>query len=407
MKLNLLLVSISCPPKKDSESLQVAKYLKYLARDASLNIDIVTSKNPTLYMPYDSSLEIFLRGVRQIISLPLLESRYTNIILRKIFPSMMRMPDSKRSFSLWGGLVCRSLKQRPDIIYSRSYPLSSTLMAYRLQRHYLCPWVLHLSDPWTINPLKPSGPAKVWNTTMENRCFSAATILSFTSEKTLVRYAEIYPEFAHKMMVFPNVFDPDDLKSKRWKKKEKMKLVYTGGLVGARTPEILIDAFNLIRSYNEYVFSKIEVVLAGEVDRGVKRILDDQDLGIKHVGLLSFDQAIELQSDADLLLLIDTPTKNADDAMFFPSKLLDYMLAGRKVIAITNSNSTTADVVRNSGLGDVVDHNDAKALMKIIVKSFQSWELSEGDYFLRGKADEFYSAQNQASRLIDLFHDMK
>ena len=155
------------------------------------------------------------------------------------------------------------------------------------------------------------------------------------------------------------------------------------------------------------MFSKIEVVLAGEVDRGVKRILDDQDLGIKHVGLLSFDQAIELQSDADLLLLIDTPTKNADDAMFFPSKLLDYMLAGRKVIAITNSNSTTADVVRNSGLGDVVDHNDAKALMKIIVKSFQSWELSEGDYFLRGKADEFYSAQNQASRLIDLFHDMK
>lgn len=358
-------------------------------------------------MPYDSSLEVFLRGVRQIINLPLLESKYTNFILRKIFPSMMRMPDSKKSFSFWSGLVCRNLKERPDIIYSRSYPLSSTLMAYRLQQRYRCPWVLHLSDPWTINPLKPSGPAKVWNATMESRCFSAATILSFTSDKTLLRYAEMYPEFAHKMVVFPNVFDPDDLKDKRWEKKKKMKLVYTGGLVGTRTPKIIVDAFNLIRAYNKNVFSKTEVVLAGDVDRGVKKILEDQDLGIRHVGLLAFDQAIDLQSDADVLLLIDTPTKNSDDAMFFPSKLLDYMLAGRRVIAVTDRNSSTADVVRDSDLGDVIEHNDAEGLMNIIIKSFRSWELSEEDYFSRGKADELYSAKNQASRLIDLFHERK
>ncbi|GAA5138744.1 hypothetical protein GCM10023339_79950 [Alloalcanivorax gelatiniphagus] len=242
---------------------------------------------------------------------------------------------------------------------------------------------------------------------MESRCFSAATILSFTSDKTLLRYAELYPNFAHKMVVFPNVFDPDDLKDKRWKKKKKMKLVYTGGLVGTRTPKIIVDAFNLIRAYNKDVLSKIEVVLAGEVDRGVKKILEDQNLGIKHVGLLAFDQAIELQSDADILLLIDTPTKNSDDAMFFPSKLLDYMLAGRRVIAVTDRGSCTADVVRNSGLGDVVDHNDAEGLMNIIIKSFKSWELSEEDHFSRGSADEFYSAKNQASRLIDLFHEKK
>ncbi|MFC6327531.1 glycosyltransferase [Alloalcanivorax gelatiniphagus] len=385
----------------------MAKYLKYLGRDAGLHIDIVTSKNPTLYMPYDSSLEVFLRDVRQIINLPLLESRYTNVILRKIFPSIMSMPDSKKSFSFWAYLVCRNLKESPDIIYSRSYPLSSTMMAYRLQQHYRCPWVLHLSDPWTINPLRPSEPAKDWNATMESRCFSAATILSFTSDKTLLRYAELYPNFAHKMVVFPNVFDPDDLKDKRWKKKKKMKLVYTGGLVGTRTPKIIVDAFNLIRAYNKDVLSKIEVVLAGEVDRGVKKILEDQNLGIKHVGLLAFDQAIELQSDADILLLIDTPTKNSDDAMFFPSKLLDYMLAGRRVIAVTDRGSCTADVVRNSGLGDVVDHNDAEGLMNIIIKSFKSWELSEEDHFSRGSADEFYSAKNQASRLIDLFHEKK
>ena len=405
MNLNVLLVSIACPPKKDSESLQVAKYLKYLASDSRIKIDIVTSKNPTLYMPYDSSLEVFLRGVRQVIKLPILEWRYTNVVLRKLFPSIMRMPDSKKSFSFWEGFVFSSLKHKPDIIYSRSYPLSSTLMAYKLQKRYGSPWFLHLSDPWTINPLNPSGPAKVWNATMEKRCFSAATVLSFTSDKTLLRYAELYPEFSHKMIVFPNVFDPDDLKSKRWEKRKKMKLVYTGGLVGKRTPKIIIDAFDLIRTHKKDVFSNTEVVLAGEIDRGVKRILEDQNLGIQHVGLLAFDQAIELQADADILLLIDTPTENPADSIFFPSKLLDYMLAGRRIIAVTNCNSTTADVIRNSGLGDVVDHNDAEGFMNIIINSFDRWQSSESDYFLRGKADEFYSAKHQSSRLIDLFQN--
>ncbi|WP_290525578.1 hypothetical protein [Alcanivorax sp.] len=406
MKLNVLTISIACPPKKDSESLQVAKYLKYLSMSNRVDVDVVTSKNPTLYMPYDSSLEHYLDGVRQLVQMPIKEWRYTNILLRRFCPSLLVRPDSKFSFVNSYARVSVLLRQCPDVIYSRSYPLSSTVMAYRLQQQLKRPWVLHLSDPWTINPLNSLAPCESWNESMERRCFAAAKILSFTSNKTLKRYSERYPEFAYKMKVFPNVFDPDDLRSTVWRKEKKLKCVYTGGLVGTRTPKILVDALMLLKECKREVFDSLEVVLAGETDRGVRNILNDQEVGIKHIGVLNFDEAISLQASADLLLLIDTPTNSSDEAMFFPSKLLDYMLAGRRVVAITDSHSSTAQVVKDSSLGDVIEHDDHRALMETFVCAFENWRGKQSDYFFHQSLDQTYSAMNQADRLVDLFHDV-
>tara|TARA_R100000750_G_scaffold47827_1_gene32692 strand:+ start:9259 stop:10482 length:1224 start_codon:yes stop_codon:yes gene_type:complete len=404
--LNVLLVSIACPPKKDSESLQVAKYLKYLTKNDRVKLDVITSRNPTLYMPYDSSLEPYLNGVRQVVEVPIQEWRYINIFLRKFFPSIMMKPDSKKSFCCGEERASRQLSQHPDVIYSRSFPLSSTLMAYRLHQKFKCPWVLHLSDPWTINPLNSLAPAQAWNEEMEQRCFSAATVLSFTSDKTLRRYAEIYPDFSHKMMVFPNVFDSDNIHSNPWKKKETMKLVYTGGLVGDRTPNILVDALMLLHEMNREAFSNIEVVLAGETDLLVRKTLNKKPFGINHVGVLNFDETVALQAEADVLLLIDTPTKNSDDAMFFPSKLLDYMLAGRRVFAVTDSKSSTAEVIRRGSLGDIIDHGDPHTLMNYLVDAVDNWKLSRLEYFSTGNADQNYSAKHQAERLSSLFESL-
>ena len=65
---NILFVSIAFPPKSDAEGIQVAKYLKYLLRvsKGKFNIDAVTSRQPTLNMTYDASLESSLEGVREI-----------------------------------------------------------------------------------------------------------------------------------------------------------------------------------------------------------------------------------------------------------------------------------------------------------------------------------------------------
>jgi len=63
-------------------------------------------------------------------------------------------------------------------------------MAYKLQKVLHVPWVLHLSDPWTISPIYQLGEAQEWNDEMEMECFKCATILSFSSLETIQIYGE-------------------------------------------------------------------------------------------------------------------------------------------------------------------------------------------------------------------------
>ena len=167
----VLLVSIAFPPKNDPECLQVAKYLKYMAQ-ADLNFDIVTSSIPTLFMPYDSSLEKYSFPGMQKIEIPVWETKISNYVLQKAIPGGISYPDSKLTFHLQYRKVIKRLRNVPDIIYSRSNPVSSAVMACKLREYYKVPWVMHLSDPWVGSPAR-YGPS--WYSRPRNPMLSFAS----------------------------------------------------------------------------------------------------------------------------------------------------------------------------------------------------------------------------------------
>ena len=120
----LLFVSISFPPKSDPEALQTAKYFHYLQQYKDLQIDVVTSALPTLYSPYDKTLEPYSVGVRQMIEISLKENRYINFIRSRLGLQETVFPDSQQSFHKQYMKVLKQLKEKPDLIYSRADPKS-------------------------------------------------------------------------------------------------------------------------------------------------------------------------------------------------------------------------------------------------------------------------------------------
>ena len=72
--MNILFVSIAFPPKNDPECIQSGRFFKYLSREKDFDIDVVTSKDPTLFMPVDDSLKPLDRGYRQKIAIPIFEN---------------------------------------------------------------------------------------------------------------------------------------------------------------------------------------------------------------------------------------------------------------------------------------------------------------------------------------------
>src|SRR5574337_1174304 len=95
---NILFVSISFPPKNDPEALQTAQYFHYLQQHKALQIDVVTSAIPTLYSPYDKTLEPYAVGARQLIEIPLKENRYINLLRSRLGLQETVFPDTKQSF---------------------------------------------------------------------------------------------------------------------------------------------------------------------------------------------------------------------------------------------------------------------------------------------------------------------
>lgn len=409
---NILFVSIAFPPKSDAEGLQVAKYLKYMARlgEGSFTIDAVTSALPTLNMPTDHSLEPMLRGVRQIVELPIYENRYSNFLIRKVLPWAATSPDPKSTFHLQARRVIRQLQNKPDLIYSRSFPMSSAIMAYKLKRIYGVPWVMHLSDIWADCPERNyQGFSRSIQERLERMCFEAADMICVTSEKTRAFYERKYSHLKHRIEHYPNVFDLDNAETvcdfgvlHNDNSNRKFRIVHTGSLVGGRSAAPLLEALSRL---DPCVQEQLEVLLVGPLDHANSKIIDHWKLSfVKIYGQVEYQESLRIQRSADLLVLIDMPVANPDLRVYFPSKLLDYMLAGPPILAIGDEGSEIQHVLREHSLGQYVERNDTETLIRSI-NSAILFESGENKRPLKG-VPEIYSAEYNAARLLKLFQNM-
>src|SRR5690348_15468138 len=138
--MNILFISIAFPPKNNPECLQAGKYFKYLSRIEGNNIEVLTSAIPTLFMPYDHSLERNIPAGTRSVQIKIPENKYLNFLIRKINPALLQLPDSKFLFHYQWKKAIKKLHGLPDVIYSRSFPLSSTIMALKLVKYYRVPW---------------------------------------------------------------------------------------------------------------------------------------------------------------------------------------------------------------------------------------------------------------------------
>ena len=403
MSMNLLFVSAAFPPKSDPECLQTAKYFKYLKEEKAFNVEVVTSKEPTLFMPVDESLRSYDSGYQNKVEVPVYETKVTNFLLRKILREGIDWPDSKFSFHWQSNTVVKQLKLKPDIIYSRSYPLSSTVLAYKLQKFFQVPWVLHLSDPWSISPThKFSRKQQEYHVKMEQACFGAAEKICLTSEKLLEKYKKLYRSFSAKFEYFPNVFDKEEVVDNNnivWG--NKLKIVYTGGLAGLRSPDIFFKTLLLLEEQVKDLDEKLEVIFAGQLDRRNKELVNafqSRAKYFKHIGSLSYAQTLALQKEAHILLIIDNPIKDPEDAVFFPSKILDYLLAKRRMLAITTIGGTT-DSVLNSLHGDAYSFQYSGGIANGLVNALDSFEQKNSTYFITEEMPQVFEASYNVQRL--------
>lgn len=410
----ILFVSVAFPPKSDPECLQTAKYFHHLQKHKNLQVDVVTSAVPTLYMPYDQHLETYAEGVNQLVAVQLRENRYINYLRNKLGFHSTVFPDVKQSFHKQYKKVIKAVKQKPDLIYSRADPRSSTIMAYHLKQYYKVPWILHMSDPWADCPLQ-NMTGKIYNkhNEWEHKCFESADLISLTSIPTIEFYKRKYPRIKEKFVFYPNVFENSNYVEQNADllnfKNKKFRIVYTGGLAGSRSPAYFLKPLSELINSRPDIAENLEVIFAGDVDGKNRAVFQQYTLScVKWIGKISFKEALQLQQSANYLLLIDSPIKDVSKSMFFPSKLLDYMVARKRILTITTKGSAAYEVMQDLK-GDICSYNEIEKIKDSIIRTYEAFLCGDKNYLANDIPPEKYEASWNSGRLynqiIDLLHD--
>ncbi len=398
--MNILLVSISAPPKNSPESVQTGRYIKYLSRQHK--VTLLTTQVVGGWEPQDDGIAKYLEGAHQRIELWSLHPRII-WLLKKIAPAILT-PDEGIFFFWQIKRAIRKIKTKPDIILSRSLPFSSAIMAMKLSAYWQTPWLMHLSDLWVDSPFVTlSDKMLKKHLAMEIACITRAQIITLTSLKVIDFYKKKYPLCSNKFQFLPNVFDEDDLNIKPISFDGKMQIVFTGRLYGTRSVYYFLNFLEIAIQQYPALENCIEVKLAGFFDtENITRIKSSPLHCLQYLGALPYVEATTLQRNAHMLLLIDSLDEDSRYEMYFPSKLLDYIIAQRFILAFTKYKSTSYDVIEGK-FGKCFYASNANEFSDFLSKAVQRFQEREADFFNgQSSQDNEYAASYNAIRLDQL-----
>lgn len=365
-RLKLLAVSLAYPPLAYPRSIQVARLLKFL--DASTVVvscdEQGARKDPTIEPDAESKLEACLRVPFAVTGSRRLIDRIAYRFNRQLWNRRNMAPDNYGSWKTAVlGEISRFMQANdylPDAVVTFAQPFTDHLIGLELKRRHGLPWLAHFSDPWVDNPFnKYDEQAKALNLSLERQVVQSADIMAFTSRETIDLVLAKYPaEWRQKARVLPQSFDSSLFQDGASTPKPNITIRYIGNFYGGRTAAPLIGALRLMLDTEPNSLNDVCFELIGISDPAVIRDAGGDALPaglLKVHPSVEYRESLRLMSEADGLLVIDAP---ADISVFLPSKLIDYIGAGRPVLGITPPG-TAASLIRELG-GPVVDPSNTE-----------------------------------------------
>jgi glycosyltransferase involved in cell wall biosynthesis len=328
-------------------------------------------------------------------------ARVAQDVRRVTLRDRLLVPDAQRP---WSRVAARHASRRkPDVIVSFGQPMSDHLAALRAASRTRVPWIAHFSDPWTDNPFRSSGPiARRWNHRLERAVVERADALVFTSAETSsLVMAKYPPAWRERAAVVPHAFDEGVFPRVGARNTTARTVRYLGSFYGARTPEPLLAALARIARSHPELMTDLTIEVVGPTDRDIDVGAAAEALGLPPTLVtarprVSYLESLELMLTADLLLVIDAP---GDVSVFLPSKLVDYLGAGRPLLGITPPGAAAA-LIRQAGgwVADPSSPDEVERALSSALQALRTGDAPKPPEWLR----ERYSVEAVAGEMADV-----
>jgi len=243
-------------------------------------------------------------------------------------------------------------------------------VALRLKKALGLPWVAHFSDPWHGHPyLRPRAYARWINARLEEAVIKAADAVVFVNEETRDWTMSRYPRsWNAKTRVIPHCFDPGLYPAKP-ARQVGMVFRHIGQFYGDRGPVSLLEAIARLRDSDAGLLEDVRFEFVGRVEEydmsAMRKTGVDKWVTVR--AGVGYRDSLREMTGADVLLLVEAP---AAMNLFLPSKLIDYLGAGRPILALTPARGPAARLL--AGTGDrVVSPDDVVGIAEALRQAIQ------------------------------------
>jgi glycosyltransferase involved in cell wall biosynthesis len=406
--MTILAIAHDFDPMASPQAIQIGRHLAHLQ---SIAIQLVSagSVDSIELLRNVPTLKAHLRIPDKAVMSPIMHR-----IGRLTLPVFAKTPDD---LGRWKQAVLAAvpgwIKQQdsqPDVIVTFGEPMTDHLIGLALKNDMKLPWIAHFSDPWSDNPFRRGGLLTRWlNRRQEARVLAAADMVIFTSEETAELVGRCYDEkIRRKFRILGHAYERS-LFPDRQPLSGKVKISHIGSFYGNRSPDSLLAGLGILAKRSPQVLQDVEIELVGSMPRRMLQSIADSVLPeglVKVTGPVSYTQSLARMVQSDLLLLIDAP---AQKSVFLASKLIDYIGAGRQIMAITPPG-TAARVVNELG-GIVVDPGSTDELARILGVVIPDLHAARSnpsqDPWGNASVRQAYDASRIAARLQQLIEEVK
>jgi hypothetical protein len=400
---SVLIITYYWPPSGGSAVLRWVKFTKYL-RDFGWEPVIYTPQNPesqeldnSLLADIPPHLDViktnilepygvykFLTGRKQSdkLGVALMSEKTKKGFMSRMslwIRSNLFIPDPRM---LWISPSVRYLRhyirEHPvDVIITSGPPHSMHLIGFHLHRKTGIKWVADFRDPWTnidfYRELKLTRIADRYHRKLEGKVLQSADLLLTVSPAMTEEFRQMG---AKHVVTLTNGFDtetmppslPDD---------NKFILLHLGSVPSSRNPESLWMAISeLIRTVPAFA-SRLQIRLTGKVDLNVTEAISQYHLEPFTVleNFVPHNQTPGLLRSASVLLLLINNTPNAKGIL--TNKFFEYLSSGRPILAIGPVDGDAANILKETGAGEMADFNDVTGIQQHLLKLFDLYSKKQ------------------------------
>ena len=322
------------------------------------------------------------------------------------------------SWLLTAWMACQRAirKQRPDAILTSGPPHHVHLLGMALKRRHGIPWIADFRDPWVWaarlhDPFTSRAYASWLENALEKSVVRQADAIIANAPRSRETFVAAYPEYAGKTFVITNGYDPDAFINivKPVTSDQAIRISYCGQIYQGRDPRPFFDALRALLAERATGQQPIHVDFFGAY-----RLVDQTNFSEEEIRRRGLQEIISVHSEitylqslaemvrSDILLIFDTPGRRIGVS----AKLYEYIGSGRPILALVESDSDNAWVLRQAGsLYRIANPNDFESILsglRELVNAVENGCPAIGHELRRSQ----FSRENLTRQLADVLNGL-